>query len=67
MQVLKLSVGLTDDHVTLVLISLIFAIILQPVTGDLGRIGRKPMLVGFGVLVRSSRIAADHAAADAQP
>jgi len=49
---LKLSVGLTDDQTTLVTAcSLIFAIILQPLYGALSdRIGRKPMLIAFGVL-----------------
>jgi MHS family alpha-ketoglutarate permease-like MFS transporter len=49
---LKLSVGLTDDQTTLVTAgSLIFAIILQPIYGALSdRIGRKPMLIAFGVL-----------------
>jgi MHS family alpha-ketoglutarate permease-like MFS transporter len=49
---LKLSVGLTDDQTTLVTAcSLIFAIIIQPIYGALSdRIGRKPMLIAFGVL-----------------
>jgi MHS family alpha-ketoglutarate permease-like MFS transporter len=49
---LKLSVGLTDDQTTLVTAgSLIFAIILQPLYGALSdKYGRKPFLVGFGVL-----------------
>lgn len=49
---LKLSVGLTDDQTTLVTAgSLIFAIILQPIYGALSdRIGRKPMLIAFGLL-----------------
>ena len=49
---LKLSVGLSDDQTTAVtLVSLIFAIALQPLYGAISdRIGRKPMLVGFGVL-----------------
>jgi MHS family alpha-ketoglutarate permease-like MFS transporter len=49
---LKLSVGLTDNETTLVTAgSLIFAIILQPIYGALSdRIGRKPMLIAFGVL-----------------
>ena len=49
---LKLSVGLSDDQTTAVtLVSLIFAICLQPLYGALSdRIGRKPLLVGFGVL-----------------
>lgn len=49
---LKLSVGLTDDQTTMVTAgSLIFAIILQPLYGMLSdKIGRKPMLITFGVL-----------------
>jgi MFS transporter, MHS family, alpha-ketoglutarate permease len=49
---LKLSVGLTDGETTLITAgSLIYAIILQPLYGALSdRIGRKPMLVGFGIL-----------------
>ena len=49
---LKLSVGLTDDQTTLVTAgSLIFAIILQPLYGALSdKFGRKPFLVGFGIL-----------------
>ncbi len=49
---LKLSVGLTDDQTTsVVLVSLVFAIILQPTYGALSdKVGRKPLLVGFGVL-----------------
>ena len=49
---LKLSVGLTDDQTTLVTAaSLLVAIILQPLYGALSdRYGRKPLLVGFGVL-----------------
>lgn len=49
---LKLSVGLTDDQTTAVtLVSLIFAITLQPLYGALSdRIGRKPLLVGFGIV-----------------
>ncbi|WP_165491173.1 MFS transporter [Lichenihabitans psoromatis] len=49
---LKLSVGLTDDQTTLVTaVSLLFAIMLQPIYGAISdRIGRKPLLVGFGVL-----------------
>jgi MFS transporter, MHS family, alpha-ketoglutarate permease len=48
---LKLSVGLTDNQTTLVTAgSLIFALILQPLYGALSdRIGRKPLLVWFGV------------------
>ncbi len=49
---LKLSVGLTDDQTTLaVTISLLVAIVLQPIGGALSdKIGRKPLLVGFGLL-----------------
>ncbi|MGI3899981.1 MAG: MFS transporter [Janthinobacterium lividum] len=49
---LKLSVGLSDDETTAVtLASLIFAIALQPLYGALSdRIGRKPLLVGFGIV-----------------
>jgi MFS transporter, MHS family, alpha-ketoglutarate permease len=48
---LKLSVKLTDDQTTLVTAgSLIFAMILQPVYGAISdRIGRKWLLIGFGV------------------
>ena len=47
----KLSVGLTEDQTTLVIFgSLIFATILQPVYGAISdRIGRKPLLIFFGV------------------
>ena len=47
----KLSVGLTEDQTTLVIFgSLIFATILQPIYGALSdRIGRKPLLIFFGV------------------
>jgi len=49
---LKLSVGLTDDQTTAVTAgSLLVAIILQPLYGALSdKIGRKPMLIAFGVL-----------------
>jgi len=48
---LKLSVGLSDDQTTLVTMSsLIFGIILQPIYGAISdRIGRKWLLIGFGV------------------
>jgi MHS family alpha-ketoglutarate permease-like MFS transporter len=48
---LKLSVGLSDDQTTLVTVcSLIFGIILQPIYGAISdRIGRKWLLIGFGV------------------
>jgi MHS family alpha-ketoglutarate permease-like MFS transporter len=49
---LKLSVKLTDVQTTWVTAgSLLFAIILQPLYGALSdRIGRKPLLIGFGVM-----------------
>jgi MHS family alpha-ketoglutarate permease-like MFS transporter len=49
---LRLSVGLTDNQTTIVTAgSLIFALILQPICGALSdRIGRKPLLVWFGVM-----------------
>lgn len=48
---LKLSVGLSDTETTIVTAgSLIFALMLQPLYGALSdRVGRKPLLVGFGV------------------
>jgi MHS family alpha-ketoglutarate permease-like MFS transporter len=48
---LKLSVGLTDAQTTIVTASsLIFALCLQPLYGALSdRIGRKPLLIWFGV------------------
>jgi MHS family alpha-ketoglutarate permease-like MFS transporter len=48
---LKLSVGLTDNQVTMVTAgSLIFAMTLQPIYGMISdRIGRKWLLIGFGV------------------
>jgi MHS family alpha-ketoglutarate permease-like MFS transporter len=47
----KLSVGLTEDQTTFVIFgSLVFATILQPLYGALSdRIGRKPLLIFFGV------------------
>src|SRR2546429_6133026 len=47
----KLSVGLTEDQTSLVIFgSLIFATLLQPIYGALSdRIGRKPLLIFFGV------------------
>ena len=47
----KLSVGLTDDQTTYVIFgSLIFATLLQPVYGAISdRIGRKPLLIFFGI------------------
>ncbi len=49
---LKLSVGLSDNQTTVVTASsLIFALFLQPLYGALSdRIGRKPLLVWFGVM-----------------
>jgi MHS family alpha-ketoglutarate permease-like MFS transporter len=49
---LKLSVGLTDDQTTMVVTgSLLVAIVLQPLYGAVSDvIGRKPILVAFGVL-----------------
>jgi MHS family alpha-ketoglutarate permease-like MFS transporter len=48
---LKLSVGLNDNQTTLVTAgSLVFALILQPLYGALSdKIGRKPLLIWFGV------------------
>jgi MFS transporter, MHS family, alpha-ketoglutarate permease len=48
---LKLSVGLTDDQTTLVTAgSLVFAMLLQPIYGAISDvIGRKWLLIGFGV------------------
>lgn len=48
---LKLSVGLTDDQTTLVTFcALLFAMCLQPIYGAISdRIGRKWLLIGFGV------------------
>ncbi|KWV57801.1 alpha-ketoglutarate permease [Bradyrhizobium macuxiense] len=47
----KLSVGLTEDQTTIVIFgSLIFATILQPIYGAISdRVGRKPLLIFFGV------------------
>ena len=49
---LKLSVGLSDNQTTLVsAASLVFALCLQPIYGAISdRVGRKPLLVWFGVL-----------------
>src|SRR4029434_4986282 len=49
---LKLSVGLTDMQTTVVTgASLVFALILQPTYGALSdKIGRKPLLIWFGVM-----------------
>jgi MHS family alpha-ketoglutarate permease-like MFS transporter len=49
---LKLSVGLNDIQTTIVTAtSLIFALALQPIYGALSdRIGRKPLLIWFGVM-----------------
>ena len=48
---LRLSVGLNDTQTTIVTAgSLIFALVLQPIYGALSdRIGRKPLLIWFGV------------------
>jgi MHS family alpha-ketoglutarate permease-like MFS transporter len=48
---LRLSVGLSDDQTTMVTAgSLIFAMLLQPLYGAISdRVGRKPLLIGFGV------------------
>jgi len=48
---LKLSVGLSDDQTTLVTVSsLVFGMILQPIYGAISdRVGRKWLLIGFGV------------------
>jgi len=47
----KLSSGLTEDQTTFVIFgSLVFATLLQPIYGALSdRIGRKPLLIFFGV------------------
>ncbi len=49
---LKLSVGLTDNQTTLVTASsLVVALILQPIYGAISdRVGRKPLLIWFGVM-----------------
>ena len=49
---LKLSVGLDDGQVTMVVVGyLLVALVLQPVYGALSdKFGRKPMLVWFGVM-----------------
>jgi MFS transporter, MHS family, alpha-ketoglutarate permease len=49
---LKLSVGLNDFQTTMVTAgSLVFALVLQPLYGALSdRIGRKPLLIWFGVM-----------------
>jgi MHS family alpha-ketoglutarate permease-like MFS transporter len=49
---LKLSVGLNDFQTTMVTAgSLLFALVLQPLYGALSdRIGRKPLLIWFGVM-----------------
>ncbi len=49
---LKLSVGLDDNQTTLVTAtSLVFALVLQPIYGAVSdRIGRKPLLIWFGVM-----------------
>ena len=73
----KLSVGLTEDQTTFVIFgSLIFATFLQPIYGALSdRIGRKPLLIFFGVAgtlatvpiltaLKASQVAADGVPAD---
>ncbi|MGJ4887384.1 MFS transporter [Bradyrhizobium sp. HKCCYLRH3099] len=47
----KLSVGLTEDQTTMVIFgSLLFACVLQPLYGAISdRIGRKPLLIFFGI------------------
>ena len=49
---LKLSIGLSDNRTTLVsAASLMFALCLQPIYGTISdRIGRKPLLIWFGLL-----------------
>jgi len=49
---LKLSVGLSDNQTTLVsAATLVFALCLQPIYGAISdRVGRKPLLVWFGLL-----------------
>jgi MFS transporter, MHS family, alpha-ketoglutarate permease len=49
---LKLSIGLSDNQTTLVsAASLIFALCVQPIYGTISdRIGRKPLLIWFGLL-----------------
>jgi MHS family alpha-ketoglutarate permease-like MFS transporter len=49
---LKLSVGLSDNQTTMVSAgTLIFALCLQPLYGALSdRVGRKPLLIWFGVM-----------------
>ena len=49
---LKLSVGLSDNQTTMVSAgSLVFALCLQPIYGALSdRIGRKPLLIWFGLM-----------------
>jgi len=55
---LRLSVGLTDSQTTVVTAtSLVFALILQPIYGAVSdRIGRKPLLLWFGVMGTVSTI-----------
>ena len=62
---LKLSVGLTDDQTTTVTAaSLVFAMCLQPIYGAISdRIGRKWLLIGFGVSRRAVHHPDPHLAA----
>jgi len=55
---LKLSVGLNDSQTTTVTAaSLIFALLLQPLYGAISdRIGRKPLLIWFGVMGTAATI-----------
>lgn len=54
----KLSVGLSEDQTTMVIFgSLVFATLLQPIYGAISdRIGRKPLLIFFGVVGTLSTI-----------
>jgi MHS family alpha-ketoglutarate permease-like MFS transporter len=49
---LKLSVKLTDNQTTFVTLgALVFAMVLQPIYGAISdRVGRKPVLMAFGIL-----------------
>src|ERR1700745_1421377 len=54
----KLSVGLTEDQTTLVIFgTLVFATFLQPIYGAISdRIGRKPLLIFFGIACTISTV-----------